>query len=603
MVALGECRKASSRMGRPKEGNHMENKQISEKKVNQNQVANTDFNQGKLGADSEPLSSLSRREFLGSVGGVTTTILMAGVVGLPSLLGCTKAADGQDQEKASDIGPMRGDKRVNQAFQIRLRAAEFQKNLPLPKHQSNGDEELYPNKIASYSKGLPHNNLGEVNLDAYHALIRALTTGNPVDFEHIPLGGVRKLVNPQAALAFELEGPDSHHLAIPPAPIFSSAEEAGEMGELCWQALTRDVPFMEYDTNPVTQRAAADLSRFSDFRGPKVGGRVIPRTLFRSNPPGNLVGPYISQFLWKDVPYGASTLVQRYRTTLPGDDYLDKYVDWLAVQNGASTVSNQFDSTPRYTRNGRDLSEYLHKNFSYQAFLNTCLILLGMGAPIDTNNPYRDSMTQDSFITFGAAHILHLVTTVAIFALKAAWYQKWSVHRRLRPEVFGGCIHNHSTGTTNYPVHSDILNSSALDTVFSKNGTYLLPIAYPEGSPIHPAYPSGHATIAGACVTVLKAFFNESFVIQNPVVASADGLSLLPYTGPDLTLGSELNKLASNFAIGRDTAGVHWRSDGINGLKLGEAVVIRTLTEMRSTYNEEFGGFSLTKFDGMTITV
>ncbi len=83
--------------------------------------------------------------------------------------------------------------------------------------------------------------------------------------------------------------------------------------------------------------------------------------------------------------------------------------------------------------------------------------------------------------------------------------------------------------------------------------------AFPEGSPTHPAYGAAHATVAGACVTVLKAFFDESFVIPNPVEAASDGLSLKPYTGPSLTVGGELNKLASNVAIGRNIAGVHWR--------------------------------------------
>lgn len=97
--------------------------------------------------------------------------------------------------------------------------------------------------------------------------------------------------------------------------------------------------------------------------------------------------------------------------------------------------------------------------------------------------------------------------------------------------------------------------------------------------------------IAGACVTVLKAFFNESFIIPNPVVASADGLSLALYKGSNLTVGGELNKLAANIALGRNTAGVHWRSDGIEGLKLGEAVAMGILTDLRATYPERFADF------------
>jgi hypothetical protein len=57
---------------------------------------------------------------------------------------------------------------------------------------------LFPKKIGNYSKGLPHNQIGEVNLNAYKSLIHALKTGNLDDFEDIPLGGVVKLTDPQA---------------------------------------------------------------------------------------------------------------------------------------------------------------------------------------------------------------------------------------------------------------------------------------------------------------------------------------------------------------------------------------------------------------------
>jgi len=147
---------------------------------------------------------------------------------------------------------------------------------------------------------------------------------------------------------------------------------------------------------------------------------------------------------------------------------------------------------------------------------------------------------------------------IATSALKAVWYQKWFVHRRLRPEAFGGAVHNQLTNRLKTPVHADVLNSAVVAQVFSKYGVYLLPQAYPEGSPLHPSYGAGHATVAGACVTMLKALFDESFVIPNPVAPGADGRSLVPYTGPDadrLTVGGELNKLAANIAIGRNFAG------------------------------------------------
>lgn len=82
-----------------------------------------------------------------------------------------------------------------------------------------------------------------------------------------------------------------------------------------------------------------------------------------------------------------------------------------------------------------------------------------------------------------------------------------------------------------------------------------------------------------------------------------DGLALRPYRGPDLTVGRELNKLASNIALGQDTAGVHWRSNGIEGINLGEAVVIGLLCDLRATYHEDFQGFPLTTFAGTIITI
>ena len=101
----------------------------------------------------------------------------------------------------------------------------------------------------------------------------------------------------------------------------------------------------------------------------------------------------------------------------------------------------------------------------------------------------------------------------------------------------------------------------------------------------------------------MKALFNESFVIPSPATLSDDGLSLVPYTGGSLTVGGELNKLASNIALGRDAAGVHYRSDGVEGIKLGEAIAISILRDTVALYNEEFPGFSFTKYDGTPVTI
>jgi membrane-associated phospholipid phosphatase len=495
------------------------------------------------------------------------------------------------------------EERAEMAFQIRTDAAQMELDQPLVQHTNNGDETFHPEKIGNFSKTLPHNQLGEVDPQAYAALTAALVSGSNRDFERIPQSGSLKLANPQAAFAYDLLGPDPYQLSMPAAPNLTSPETAGEMVEVYWHALLRDVNFNEYGNSSLVGQATRELSGLTDFRGPASGGSVTSGTLFRGNTPGDLIGPYISQFLFQPVPYGVQQIEQRNQTTAAGTNHMINYDNWLGVQNGNVSENTQYDATPRFIRNGRDLGEYVHKDYPGQAFFNAALILLNQGASFDTNNPYLNSNTQEGFVTFNITQILKLVSGVVSCALKHAWFHKWLVNRRVRPEAFGGLVHNHLTGQKGAIVHNDILLSGAAETAFEQNGSYLLPLAYPEGSPTHPSYPAGHATLSGACATVLKAFFNEDYVLPNTVVPSSDGVNLESYSGTALTVKGEVNKLAANISLGRDFAGVHYRSDGIQGLALGEAMAMGILAEMRLTFHESFNGFSFTKFDGTTVTV
>lgn len=200
-------------------------------------------------------------------------------------------------------------------------AAKDQAKVRPPQHPTNGDELRYPAKLAGFSKGLPHNNNGEVDLAAYEALVKACSTGNPDDFEKIPLSGTRKVVNPQSGFAFTLIGADPWSLATPPAYTFDSEDQAGEAAEVYWMALTRDIPFSQYGEEPVTRAAIADLNRFARFRGADAGslfGVHSPAS------PGMPTGPYISQFLTLDVPFGPTTVAQQYPVDVPGVHYIHK---------------------------------------------------------------------------------------------------------------------------------------------------------------------------------------------------------------------------------------------------------------------------------------
>jgi hypothetical protein len=112
---------------------------------------------------------------------------------------------------------------------------------------------------------------------------------------------------------------------------------------------------------------------------------------------------------------------------------------------------------------------------------------------------------------------------------------------------------------------------------------------------------------------LLKAFYDESTHIVDlfaPQVAAPDGLSLTDYTGPDvtqMTVGGELNKLASNVARGGNIAGVHWHSDAVLSLLLGEQVAIALLQDNKQTLNEfrtgGFGNFTFHDFNGNPVSI
>ena len=582
----------------PPQGDHMPVTPLSDGD-HQNTSVTPESKSRQSGDDS--LDTRNRRSFLGKLGGLTAAGWTATAIGLSPLLAPHEAAAQTD----SAHGP---EDRLARAFFLRRDAALHDRQAGMPAHPNNGDESRYHNSIGNFSKGLPHNGLGEVDPQAYHSLLEAVNSGQPEHFEKILLGGEVKLVNPQAGLAFDLEGFDSHQFAESPSPALASAQRSAEAVEVYWQALLRDVNFADYSTNATALQACAELTSLAAFTGPKHHGRVTPQTLFRGFTAGDVIGPHISQFLLQPINFGALPITQQFTTYLPGIDYLADITSWMAARNGQGPFApNSKDSVLRYLRNGRDTAAWVHVDALFQAYFHALLWLLGNSVPFNAGNPYNSSRTQAGFGTFGGPHVIALMSEISSRALKAQWFQKWYVHRALRPEEFGGLVHWTRTGAANYPLHRNILHSQAVAEVFTRTGTYLLPQAYPEGCPQHPAYGSGHSTVAGACVTILKAFFNaDNLAFPNPMAPSEDGLSLIPYTGSDagqMTLTGELHKLAANIGIARDHAGIHWRSDYEHSLLLGEAVAISVLSDQHNCYNESFRGLTFTKFDGTSITI
>lgn len=354
------------------------------------------------------------------------------------------------------------------------------------------------------------------------------------------------------------------------------------------------------------------------------------------------------------ILYGAQRIDQRVHSQKEGVDYLTHWSAWLDAQNGASMAGIQaFETDPdkalRFISTPRDLASYVHYDQLYQAYLNACLFLLTAGVSFDHGLPEPNrSGTRTAFATFGGPHILSLVTEVATRALKAVRRQKFAIHCRARPEAIGGLVtlfangHGNKLGASeayvetlcsglakadygegslmaDIAIHNDEMeeqvepssHAGCVELPKLKGDNYLLPMAFPEGSPMHPSYGAGHATVAGACVTILKAFFQmydqeggllslkDSAAAEKVLVPDVTGLRLVKdatTSADDLKLAGELDKLAANISIGRNMAGVHTYSDYYDSLRMGERVALGLLMEQMPTYCEPFS-LSLPSFD------
>jgi hypothetical protein len=561
----------------------------------------------------------SRRGFLKGVGGIAAATAMGGI-GLPSLLS-TKAS-------AVVIEPVPCDTRVNQADQLRTTAADNEAALGCFAQPTNGDEERYSNRIANFTKTMRHDDFGEVNQGDYNRLLNALQMADFNDIERIPKGGTMEFANPLGGWGFNMEGPDSPAVSlkglddqplIPPA--FASQGMAAQAAEIYWQAVCGDVPFEDYATDPLIAAAVADLNTFPGYVGTRP---ITPDNIFRYPYPGAEIGPMVSQFQLRDFVFNGIRIDGRAEFLRPvnggdGIDFLTRFDEWLARQRGiaapAGTVQ-RVNPVPHYPRSVRDLGRVAGQDQVIGGYFRANLMMGGF--EVDDANPYKTAQRQGGAATLGGLELPGLLCN-AYKGERHAWYQKWFVHRYLRPEAFGGRVHLTKIGARNYPIDPQLLNSPVMNHIFERNrlvnqrrglgneGSFLLPQHGVNGGPTHPSATAGHAITAGACVTVLKAWFKEDVAFPPPHWEPTRDGGRRDITGQfPLTVGGELNKLAHNLSAGRDMSGVHWRvGDDISGNIQGEEVSIRLLRELKRIYPEgnKFRGFSLTRFNGQTITL
>ncbi|MEM6623814.1 MAG: vanadium-dependent haloperoxidase [Pseudomonadota bacterium] len=519
------------------------------------------------------------------------------------------------------------------------------------------------------------------------ALRSAIDAGLVDNFNKIdrPPGEKRQWEAPTAGFVHDLQGPDAQEVTMAPAPELGSAELTYEMAEVYELALLRDVGLDAFAgphgagnagvlnavdrMNALAVRLGVNDHQFPSGRGRKTDNGVLtPQTLFRGSSRGVEEGGYLSQFMFignaelggkgrgpdaGQILYGVQLIDQTVPVAEPKLDFMASEADYLAVQNGLSPNPQPYvQGARRLIATPRDLATYVHFDALYQAYLNACLILLGQRAPFDPNFDKLSGMggfkeaNAGGFALWGGPHILSLVTEVATRGLKAVRYQKFNNHLRLRPEALAARVHkagvmpNVNGLTGHVKAMKKGLNGNPgnsiqplLDAVNAHNktlpgapNTLLLPMAFPEGSPMHPAYGAGHATVAGACVTILKAFFDTSAELLEYNDLDRNGQRVIGfarrsdpnvkkpknirfdvdqngqmqgpiYGQPALTLEGELNKLAANISIGRNMAGVHYFSDYVDSLRMGEQVAVGILEEQALTYPLEPFVVSLEPFD------
>lgn len=580
--------------------------------------------------DKETKNNVSRRKFIKSA---TTAAAVATTVTLEPLFG------GKASQAEASVISYDETSRASSSKSYRVTTAKNEDVNP-GVFADNGDKTLVTDFSALYSKALPHDGLGVPNGSAYQSFENALQAGTFAALQNItvgtPGGGPNSLENgPAGAFALDLEGRDSHAVPIPFAPSVASNQTADEQVEHYWAALLRDVPFDQYGSNSIAAQAVSDMNNLSFLKSSSNNQFPFPVTagnLFRGRfqtGDGNVMGPYVSQFLVQPTMLGASAISGQIQTFQPNQAFMTTQAAFLNIANGGPNQGSlSFDATPRYIRNGRDLAAYTHVDTLYQAYLVAFLVLAQIGAPLNPGNPYGGSQTQKAFGTLGGPDAAGTLAEMATRALKGAWFHKWIVNLRLRPEEYGALVQANLTKTSPVPqasqkLHGDVFSSAVLPLINQQFGSFLLPQAFPEGSPTHPCYPTGHGSVAGACITAIKFFFDGTQFIQplltngnsktlpsgqarNVFVPSDDGLSLNNYTGSDagnLTINGELNKLAWNVSVGHGIhAGIHFRSSTYESILMGEEVALAILRDRALSYSEPFA-VTITKFDGTTTLI
>ena len=501
-------------------------------------------------------------------------------------------------------------------------------NYPANNVKAPASDTIY----GTFTKTMPHDASGRITPAQLADLQKASTVGSIACWNAVAKGGSARFHDPFAAYlptfcgadAMALISYDTPDLSRKPVPQ-GSTYQADLMNEVYAMSLCRDIPlsfFYEKASQPqsVLDPLLTDMAAFSNpayFPTNGVSHVMTRKEMFRSRSPGDLQGPYLSQFLLLDIPTYETGIKQQFKFpplySGAASDYMKTLATYLPVANGTGTeVKTPFESTPRYPVTARDLAQIIHNDFCYEPYFHAAKIIAGIpGAFALPQSPYTSNTRSQGFVDLAPPDIMTVLAEGCHMALQGAWKHKWW-NMKIRPEELAKEVELYRLNHQNPGgLHTSLINGPIVSKVVAAHGNALLWQCYVEGCPPHPSWPAGHATVAGCCGTLLKAYINPNTRMPAMYVPHETGRYLVPINVSDYgesqnpKVLDEVDKLISNATFGRDWAGVHYRSDCEFGVYLGEQLALQYLKDKVQSYKQDgfVFSFNVRLIDGSTKTI
>jgi hypothetical protein len=506
---------------------------------------------------------------------------------------------------------------------------DFEEGYDLRTYYDSATQTVYYPWI--HSKGLTHNaTTGFPTQADVDLLLEARNKGTTEAVDAIPLSGaaIRKIRNILVGHNFNLIGTDpSPTLNVIVKPSVDSNESAFEMAEVYSKSLLRDVSFwdIEQGLNATANTHITNLNAFpSKSIAPVSGGLITAPLLHRDALPGCDLGPYVSQIFYSGgyfSPVRIESPQPQFRS------YNDNFgsqtlATWLQIQNGEEPTATASGASLQFIFSARQLMTLAFQENPGQT-MSWLTDYVAQTLPLQFNG----SDNNDAYISGGIQSLHSSIQGVITACCSTSAHHKWAVNMGIRPEVLAqrydlaDGLNNNSALFDDVPglqFIKDRANGEMapfISEVQAQSGsTALLRTVRGNSSPMDPSMPSLWSVIAGACITIYKAYldchdqFDIPLAFPNPIVHSLTGGLPVAYAGPlgsTPTINGELNKLASNLGQAQGWLGEAFRSD--LAYELGETIAIRylgdTVKSFHESYDGVFEGFKLTRFNGEFITI